>query len=150
MTTGMQMLAMRPCIPACKQVLGSTSVLSAFGRALSTRTGFGSCSKPTSVGPMTSSNCKGVIVRAMSQRGSQGLPIDLTGKLNVDVLRSKFSSYIVIDTFLTVRFFLNYFLLVFCIIIIIIIIIAANAHFHCASVKLMPNTRLGLTFLTKL
>ena len=126
MTTGMQMLAMRPCIPACKQVLGSTSALSAFGRALSTRTGFGSCSKPTSVGPMTSSNCKRVIVRAMSQRGSQGLPIDLTGKLNVDVLCSKFSSYIVIDTFLTVRFFLNYFLLVFC-----IIIVSANAHFHC-------------------
>ncbi|XP_025801031.1 enoyl-[acyl-carrier-protein] reductase [NADH] 2, chloroplastic isoform X2 [Panicum hallii] len=78
--TGMQMLAVRPCIPACKQVLGSTSALSAFGRALSTRTGFASCSKPTSVGPMTSSNCKRVIVRAMSQRGSQGLPIDLTGK----------------------------------------------------------------------
>jgi hypothetical protein len=108
--TGMQMLAVRPCIPACKQVLGSTSALSAFGRALSTRTGFASCSKPTSVGPMTSSNCKRVIVRAMSQRGSQGLPIDLTGKLNIDVLRSKFSSYIVINTFLTVHFFSKLFL----------------------------------------
>jgi hypothetical protein len=49
-------------------------------------------------------------VRAMSQRGSQGLPIDLTGKLNIDVLRSKFSSYIVINTFLTVHFFSKLFL----------------------------------------
>ncbi|KAK8459570.1 hypothetical protein SEVIR_2G164200v4 [Setaria viridis] len=79
-TAGMQMLAVRSCIPACKQVLGSTSALSAFGRTLSTRTGFASCSKPTSAGPLISSNCKRVAVRAMSQGDAQGLPIDLTGK----------------------------------------------------------------------
>ncbi|CAD6215406.1 unnamed protein product [Miscanthus lutarioriparius] len=77
--TGMQMMAQRPCIPACRQMLGSTSALSAFGRAICTRTGFASSSKATSAGPLVSSNCKRV-VRAMSQRGAQGLPIDLTGK----------------------------------------------------------------------
>ncbi|CAD6273231.1 unnamed protein product [Miscanthus lutarioriparius] len=77
--TGMQMMAQRPCIPACRQMLGSTSALSAFGRAICTRTGFASSSKAKSAGPLVSSNCKRV-VRAMSQRGAQGLPIDLTGK----------------------------------------------------------------------
>jgi hypothetical protein len=40
-TSGLHMLAMRPCIPACKQMFGSTSVVFVFGRALGTRTGFG-------------------------------------------------------------------------------------------------------------
>lgn len=82
MAAGMQMLAGHPCIPACKQVLGSTSSLSAFGRALSTRTGFASSSKPTSLGPLISSSSKRVVMRAMSQEAAQGLPIDLTGKLH--------------------------------------------------------------------
>ncbi|ONM53943.1 Enoyl-[acyl-carrier-protein] reductase [NADH] chloroplastic [Zea mays] len=79
-TTGMQMIATRPSIPAYRQILGSTSALSAFGRSICSRTGFAISSKATSAGPLVSSNCKRVVVRAMSQRGAQGLPIDLTGK----------------------------------------------------------------------
>lgn len=76
----MQMIATRPSIPAYRQILGSTSALSAFGRSICSRTGFAISSKAASAGPLVSSNCKRVVVRAMSQRGAQGLPIDLTGK----------------------------------------------------------------------
>lgn len=79
-TYGMQMVVARPCIPACQRVLGSRSAVSAFGRALSTRTGFASCAKTTSAGPLISLNHKRFSVKAMSQRGAQGLPIDLRGK----------------------------------------------------------------------
>lgn len=80
--TGMQMVAARPCIPGCQRMLGSRSVVSAFGRALSTRTGFASCVKTASAGPLISVSRKRFAVRAMSQGAVQGLPIDLRGKLN--------------------------------------------------------------------
>uniref|UniRef100_A0ACD5YH15 Uncharacterized protein n=1 Tax=Avena sativa TaxID=4498 RepID=A0ACD5YH15_AVESA len=78
--TGMQMVAASPCIPACQRVLGSRSVVSAFGRALSTRTGFASCVQTASARPLVASNYKRFAVRAMSQEAVQGLPIDLRGK----------------------------------------------------------------------
>lgn len=78
--TGIQMVAARPCVPACQRVLGSRSVVSAFGRALSTRTGFASCVQTASAGPLVASKHKRFAVRAMSQGAVQGLPIDLRGK----------------------------------------------------------------------
>ncbi|KAL6591871.1 hypothetical protein ACP70R_049734 [Stipagrostis hirtigluma subsp. patula] len=78
--SGLQLVAARPCIPACRQMFGSTSVVSAFGRALSTRTGFASCARTTLAGPFSSVSNKRFAVRAMSQSGAQGLPIDLRGK----------------------------------------------------------------------
>jgi len=78
--TGMQMVVARPCIPACQRMLGSRTVVSAFGRALSTRTGFASCVKTASAGPLISVSRKRFAVRAMSQGAVQGLPIDLRGK----------------------------------------------------------------------
>jgi enoyl-[acyl-carrier protein] reductase I len=76
-TTGLQMAAARPCIPACQRLLGSRAALPSFGRALSTQTGFASCRKTASAGPFVSLNHKRFAVRAMS---AQGLPIDLRGK----------------------------------------------------------------------
>ncbi|KAL6600633.1 hypothetical protein ACP70R_045433 [Stipagrostis hirtigluma subsp. patula] len=78
--SGLQLVAASPCIPVCRQMFGSTSVVSAFGRALSTRTGFASCARTTSAGPIFSPSNKRFAVRAMSQSGAQGLPIDLRGK----------------------------------------------------------------------
>jgi enoyl-[acyl-carrier protein] reductase I len=62
-------------------MLGSRSVVSAFGRALSTRTGFASCVQTASAGPLVAAKNKRFAVRAMSQGASQGLPIDLRGKI---------------------------------------------------------------------
>jgi len=78
--TSMQMVAARPSIPACQRMLGSRSVVSAFGRALSTRTGFASCVQSASAGPLVASKYKRFAVRAMSQGAGPGLPIDLRGK----------------------------------------------------------------------
>uniref|UniRef100_A0A0E0LZ53 Uncharacterized protein n=1 Tax=Oryza punctata TaxID=4537 RepID=A0A0E0LZ53_ORYPU len=76
-TTGLQMVAARPCIPACQRLLGSRAPIPSFARALSTQTGFASCRKTASAGPFVSLNHKRFAVRAMS---AQGLPIDLRGK----------------------------------------------------------------------
>ncbi|KAL5201167.1 hypothetical protein ABZP36_035521 [Zizania latifolia] len=79
-TTGMQMMATRPCIPACQKLLGSRAAVPSFVRALSARTGFASCTKTASAGSFVSLNQKRFSVRAMSQSAAQGLPIDLRGK----------------------------------------------------------------------
>lgn len=83
-TTGLQMAAARPCIPACQRLLGSRAALPSFARALSTQTGFASCRKTASAGPFVSLNHKRFAVRAMS---AQGLPIDLRGKLYASQLK---------------------------------------------------------------
>lgn len=78
--SGLHMLAMRTSIPICKQNFWPTSAVSVHGRALSTRTGFASCAKTTLAHPLFSPVHKKFAVRAMSESGAHGLPIDLSGK----------------------------------------------------------------------
>ncbi|GJN11770.1 hypothetical protein PR202_ga29989 [Eleusine coracana subsp. coracana] len=78
--SGLQMLAARPSLPACKQKFGAATAVSVFGRAFSISTGFASCAKTMSACPLISSRHRRFAVRAMSQGGAQGLPIDLRGK----------------------------------------------------------------------
>ncbi|KAK3129250.1 hypothetical protein QOZ80_6BG0474930 [Eleusine coracana subsp. coracana] len=61
-------------------MFGAASAVSVFGRALSISTGFASCAKTTSGCPLILSRHRRFAVRAMSQSGAQGLPIDLRGK----------------------------------------------------------------------
>jgi hypothetical protein len=44
----LHMLVVRPCIAAYKQIFGLTSIVSVFGRALGSKTGFVSCARITS------------------------------------------------------------------------------------------------------
>lgn len=81
-TAGMQMVAARPFMSASHRMLTSRAAISRIDRVLSTSTVSAICPRITYSRPLSSSKRSDVVVRAMSgESSSQGLPIDLRGKL---------------------------------------------------------------------